>query len=59
MGFIKPYNLGPGWLKAAKPQPSEVHGILDLPFQHVLPAHGAAVIGNAKQSYRPVIERLK
>jgi hypothetical protein len=59
MGFIKPYNLGPGWLKATKPQPREIHGILELPFQHVLPAHGSAMLGGAKESYRPVIERFQ
>jgi hypothetical protein len=58
MGFIKPFNLGPGWLKATKPSSAELKGLLDLTFDHVLPAHGAAAIGNAKSSYRPVIERL-
>lgn len=55
-GFLKPHNLGPGWLRAAKPAAAEVRGVLDLPFQHVLPAHGEAVIGGAREAYRPVIE---
>lgn len=55
-GFLKPHNLGPGWLRAAKPTAAEVRGVLDLPFQHVLPAHGEAVIGGAREAYRPVIE---
>ncbi|MFO0565621.1 MAG: hypothetical protein U0263_08160 [Polyangiaceae bacterium] len=58
MGFIKPHNLGPGWLRAAKPDAADVRRILDLDFQHVLPVHGEPVIGGAKEAYRPAIERL-
>lgn len=56
MGFIKPHNLGPGWVKAAKPKAEELRAILDLEFEHVLPAHGEAVVGGAKEKYRAVIE---
>lgn len=58
MGFIKPHNVGPGWLKAAKPDPGEIKSILDLDFAHVLPVHGAPVLGNARQHYAPVINAL-
>ena len=58
MGFIKAHNLGPGWLKMARPDHDAVRGLLDLDFDHVLPAHGAAVIGGAKQAYTPVISAL-
>lgn len=57
MGFLKPYNLGPGWLRAAKPTREALAGVLDLGFEHLLPAHGAEVLGGAKQAFRPVIER--
>lgn len=56
MGFIKPHNLGPGWLKAAKPATDEVRGVLELEFEHLLPGHGDPVVGGAKQAYRPVLE---
>jgi hypothetical protein len=56
MGFIKPHNIGPAWLKHTKPPVADLRGILDLPFEHVLPAHGSAVIGTAKAAYRPRIE---
>ena len=56
MGFVKPHNIGPGWAKAAKPAAAELRAVLDLEFEHLLPAHGAAVLGGAKASYRPVIE---
>lgn len=58
LGFIKPHNIGPGWLKEAKPDVAEVSSLLDLPFEHVLPVHGSAVIGGAKDLFRPAIERL-
>ena len=56
MGFIKPHNLGPGWIKAAKPETAEVHSVLDLEFDHVLPVHGDPVVGGAKGKYRDVIK---
>ncbi|MCZ6807582.1 MAG: hypothetical protein O7F08_11560 [Deltaproteobacteria bacterium] len=55
-GFLKPYNVGPGWLQFAHPTFSDVRSILDLEFEHVLPAHGAAVVGDAKKRYRPAID---
>jgi hypothetical protein len=57
LGFIVPHNVGPGWLKQAKPSASDLRGVLELPFEHVLPAHGAPVMGGAKAAYRPAIER--
>jgi hypothetical protein len=57
MGFIRPHNVGPGWLKQARPPASELRGVLDLDFEHVLPAHGEPVLGGAKPAYRPAIER--
>ena len=56
MGFFKAHNVGPGWLQFAKPETTEVRSILDLDFEHVLPAHGNAVIGQAKEKFRPSLE---
>jgi hypothetical protein len=56
MGFFKSCSVGPGWLQFAKPTLAEVRSILDLDFQHVLPAHGEAVIGGAKEKFRPALE---
>ncbi|MGY8814603.1 MAG: hypothetical protein ACKVHQ_07770 [Gammaproteobacteria bacterium] len=56
MGFYKPYNVGPGWLKYAKPEINEVRSILELEFNHVLPAHGDPVLGDAKEKFRPAVE---
>ncbi|MGB5809679.1 MAG: hypothetical protein WBG86_04060 [Polyangiales bacterium] len=55
-GFLKPHNVGPGWLQFASPSAAEVRSVLDLDFEHVLPGHGDVVIGGAKQKYRPAIE---
>ncbi len=57
MGFIKPHNIGPAWKKVAKPSAADFEGLIALRFEHVLPAHGDEVIGNAKELYRPVIEK--
>jgi len=56
-GFIKAYNVGPAWSKMTKPSSDDFTGLLDLRFEHVLPSHGEAVIGNAKELFRPAIEK--
>lgn len=56
MGFMKPYNVGPAWLKLTRPTAADVRSVLDLDFEHVLPTHGAPVIGGAREKYRPTIE---
>lgn len=56
MGFYKDYNIGPGWLGFANPAEAEVRSILDLDFEHVLPAHGDPVINGAREKYRPALE---
>jgi len=56
MKFYKPYNIGPGWVEFAKPSLEDIRSILDINFENVLPGHGEAVIGNAKDKYRPNIE---
>jgi len=58
MGFIRPHNVGPGWLKQCKPPKKDIRGVLDLPFVNVLPAHGGPVIGGARDRYRGAIERV-
>jgi hypothetical protein len=58
MGFIKPHNIGPGWLKQGKPPKEQLRAILELPFANVLPAHGAPVLGDARERYRAAIERV-
>ena len=57
MGFIKAYNVGPGWRKFAKPGADDLRGVFDLRFEHVLPAHGDEVIGDAREKFRAAIEK--
>ena len=52
-GFIRPHNVGPGWLKAAKPSREALLALLDLPFDVVLPSHGRPVLGGAREKFRP------
>ena len=54
-GFFKAFNVGPFWLKLAKPNKSAVRSLLELDFEHVLPAHGDPVLNAAKRKYAPVI----
>jgi hypothetical protein len=58
MGFVKPHNVGPGWFKQCKPPREQVRGLVEHEFANVLPAHGEPVIGNARELYRPVLERI-
>ncbi len=58
MGFISPHNVGPGWLKQCKPPKDQLASILGREFTSVLPAHGTPVIGNARELYRPALERV-
>lgn len=59
MGFIRPHNIGPAWLKRTTPPVSQLRALLELPFEHVLPAHGAPAQGGARDRYRPRIEALR
>jgi hypothetical protein len=58
MGFMKPHNIGPGWLKQCNPPKDDLRKILDLEFVNVLPAHGEPVLGKARELYRAAIERV-
>ena len=57
MGFIKPDNVGPGWLRQCKPPKEELRATLGLGFANVLPSHGEPVLGEAIEKYRPAVER--
>lgn len=56
-GFIKPANIGPGWRKAAEPQASDFEKVLALEFQHLLPAHGTPLKGDAKAQLGATFKR--
>lgn len=50
-GFLHPTNVGPGWLRGAKPQPADFQRLARIPFENVLPAHGTPVLGGARDRY--------
>ncbi len=58
MGFFRPHNIGPAWRKQTKPPAEQLRALLDEPFDHVVPSHGAPVLGGARDKYRPALERL-
>ncbi len=58
MGFFAPYNIGPGWVDMVKPSAASMRALLDLEFEHVLPAHGDIVRDGAREKFRPAIERV-
>ncbi len=49
-GFLKPANVGPGWRNAAKPEASDFRRLMEMPFQHLLSAHGTPLLGSAKEA---------
>jgi len=51
-------NVGVGWVMMSRPSREDLLGLLKLPFEHVLPIHGEPVIGNARERYRPAIEKF-
>jgi len=55
-GFIAPANIGPGWRQAASPQKSDLLPVLELEFQHLLPAHGTPIRGDAREQLTRTIE---
>ena len=57
MGFLKPAQLGPEWAKQLKPDRGQIGSILDLGFVNLVPAHGASILGDASERFRPAIER--
>ena len=51
LGFIRPANIGPEWLRACEPEKSDFTRIIDLDFQHLLPSHGRPIQNTAKEKF--------
>jgi len=54
-GFWVAHNVGPGWVQFAKPKTADIRSIMDFDFDHVLPGHGEAVLGDAKNKFSPKV----
>lgn len=46
-GFIKPANVGPGWMQSSSPEAADFVRIKALSFRHLLSAHGTPLEGSA------------
>ncbi len=57
-GFFNPANVGPGWLGAAKPEKSDFLRLKDLEYRHLLSAHGAPLLNDAKPAIDATLKRL-
>lgn len=57
-GFFNPANVGPGWLGAAKPDKSDFLRLKDLEYRHLLSAHGAPLLDDAKSAIEATLKRL-
>ena len=58
MGFFKPTNVGPGWIRLAKPGAADFERLNQLEYEHVLPSHGTPVKGDARNAYGATFQRL-
>jgi hypothetical protein len=63
MGFRGRACIGPGWRGACEPKDGEGFGpkfreILELPFRHLIGAHGPPLVDEAKQELRATVDRL-
>ena len=57
-GFIKPANVGPGWLNATNPQPSDFARLKQLSFRHLLSGHGEPIKESAYEQFAQTFQEL-
>jgi len=55
-GFFKRGNIGPAWRARLQPAKTDFDDILALPFKHLLPAHGEALLDDAHQVLSETVE---
>lgn len=61
MGFnARPAQIGPPWRKAMTPEGGSLEGdfrrLAELPFDHLVPGHGAPLVGGAKAAVRATVD---
>ncbi len=57
-GFFHSANVGPGWLRAAKPQTSDFDRLKALEYRHLLSAHGEPLLDQASLAVEATLQRL-
>jgi hypothetical protein len=58
MGFFKPANVGPLWMRLMQPQDQDFARLRELSFRHVLCGHGVPVLDIAKEAYAATFQRV-
>lgn len=58
MGFFRTANVGPGFRTACEPAAQDFARILDLPFRHLVSAHGTVLRDEAKPRLRETLAEL-
>ena len=57
LGFIRPANIGPGWLRGCEPEASDFVRLKQLSFRHLLPAHGRPIRDQAHEQLNATFAR--
>lgn len=58
MGFIRPANIGPEWLRHCEPNKADFDRVMRFDFNHLIPSHGQPIIDTAKDSFSQTINEL-
>lgn len=58
LGFLREANVGPGWRQGTGVKAEDFRRLLEVPFRHVLPAHGEPLLDRAKELYARTFEEL-
>ena len=58
MGFFRTANVGPGFRTACEPAAADFQRILELPFRHLVSAHGTVLRDEAKPHLRETFAEL-
>ena len=58
LGFIRPANVGPNWRAACEPRADDFRRLLDLPFRHLLCAHGEPLRERAREMLAATFHEL-
>ena len=57
LGFIRPANIGPGWLRGSEPEAIDFARLKQLTFRHLLPAHGRPIRDQAHEQLSATFAR--
>lgn len=58
LGFFRSGNVGPGWLMACQPRSEDFERLQQLPYAHLLSAHGEPLLELAKTNVAATLREL-